>query len=80
MEKLLRSNADIQRTIQSEARSVKDLISGLPKELGYPWETEDYVQVDDGLDPPFMIPVDMCSAPRVGDPLDEVLDTSLADW
>jgi hypothetical protein len=40
----------------------------MPKDLGYFWETgqlEDRVKVDDGLEKPFYLPIDLCSTPEV---------------
>jgi hypothetical protein len=39
-----------------------------PKDLGYAWETDcpkDCILVDDGLDPPFPLPMSLCSSSRV---------------
>jgi len=44
------------------------LKSERPKELGYAWETgppKDHLLVDDGLDPPFLLPLSLCSSYQV---------------
>ena len=48
---------------------IKALLSKRPKELGNPWETgtpKDHVAIDDGLERPFLLPLDLCSTPKVG--------------
>ena len=55
-------------TISDELRVLNSLSSQTPKHLGYSWETgqlEDHVKIDDGLEKPFYLPLDLCSTPEV---------------
>jgi hypothetical protein len=54
--------------ISEDLRAMNSLSSQMPKELGYSWETdqlEDHVKIDDGLEKPFYLPLDLCSTPKV---------------
>jgi hypothetical protein len=54
--------------ISEDLRALNSLSSQTPKELGYSWETgqlEDHVKVDDGLEKPFYLPLDLCSTLKV---------------
>ncbi len=51
-----------------DLRVLNSLCSQTPKDLGYCWETgqlEDHVKIDDGLEKPFYLPLDLCSTPEV---------------
>ena len=51
-----------------DIRALKAISSQTPKSLGYCWETgelEDHVKIDDGLEKPFYLPLDLCSSPQV---------------
>lgn len=51
-----------------DIKSHIELMSKRPKELGYAWETglpKDHLWIDDGLDPPFSLPLDFCTTPQV---------------
>ncbi|KAH8749296.1 hypothetical protein BGZ57DRAFT_969057, partial [Hyaloscypha finlandica] len=53
--------------IFQDLRALSSLSSKTPKDLGYSWETgqlEDRVKVDDGLEKPFYLPIDLCSTPK----------------
>ena len=68
MHSLVSSNAALREQVVAEFRDLKNLVSGLPRDIGYPWDAgdpKDHVLVDDGLDPPFFLPRDFCSTPTV---------------
>ncbi|KAN0090555.1 hypothetical protein V8E51_019134 [Hyaloscypha variabilis] len=53
--------------IFEDIRALKAMSSQTPKSLGYYWETgevEDHVKIDDGLEKPFYLPLDLCSTPQ----------------
>jgi len=54
--------------ISEDIRALKAMSSQTPKSLGNYWETgevEDHVKIDDGLEKPFYLPLDLCSTPQV---------------
>jgi hypothetical protein len=53
--------------VSEDIRALHSMSSQTPKALGYCWETdqlEDHVKVDDGLEKPFYLPMDLCSTPK----------------
>jgi hypothetical protein len=61
-------NTNRASQISEDLRTLGSLSSHTPKALGYCWETgqlEGHVKVDDGLDQPFYLPIDLCSTPKV---------------
>jgi hypothetical protein len=61
-------NTNQTSIISQDLRALSSLSSKTPKDLGYSWETgqlEDHVKVDDGLEKPFYLPIDLCSTPKV---------------
>lgn len=57
--------------INQQLLGISALLSDRPKELGYPWETgspKDHLIIDDGLEKPFILPLDFCSTPKARRP------------
>jgi hypothetical protein len=64
------SYENLLEAISEFKRLLRDMqsLSKRPKELGYPWETglaKDHITVDDGLNTPFVLPLDLCYTPQV---------------
>lgn len=54
--------------LEIETQSLIKTLSERPKEIGFPWEggaPEDHVKVDDGLNTPYYVPIDLCRTPKV---------------
>ncbi|KAH7166373.1 hypothetical protein EDB81DRAFT_284783 [Dactylonectria macrodidyma] len=60
LDSLTRLHVETQKMIQS----IQGVSSRHPKELGYPWETNNHICVDDGLGESFFLPVDLCLTPK----------------
>ncbi|KAH7140162.1 hypothetical protein B0J13DRAFT_526918 [Dactylonectria estremocensis] len=54
------SSVETQKLLQS----LRDSLLHRPKELGYPWEPNSHICVDDGLGESFFLPVDLCLTPK----------------